>query len=110
MECVCFSAAAFRIFGLGMARADKATTMTRQQIEDETEARGTRMLPGGAPDQETFDLMVELDRLQTWTTLLMGRQVPMAREAYDLVQRTRCFIVERLYSGAREHRKDRDEG
>ena len=83
---------------------------SRQQIETETEARVTRMLPGGAPDQETADLMAELDRLQTWTTLLMCRQVPMAREAYDLVQRTRCFIVERLYSGAHEHRKDRDEG
>jgi|GEM_PF-4205124 len=53
--------------------------------------------PGGAPDEEVAALMEELSELQTWTTLLMCRQTPGAREAMDLVQRTRCLIVERLY-------------
>lgn len=56
-----------------------------------------KTFPGGAPDEETFNLMGALDDLQTWTTLLMTRQVPKAREAYDLVQQTRAFIVERVF-------------
>lgn len=64
-----------------------------------------KMFPGGAPDQETFDLMKDLDRMQGWATALMCRQTPGAREAYDLCQRTRAFIVERLYPNAIAARK-----
>lgn len=51
-----------------------------------------------APDQQTEDLMHDLSRMQTWATVLMTKQTPGAREAYDLCQRTRAFIVERLYN------------
>lgn len=60
--------------------------------------------PGGAPDQETFDLMHDLNRMQTWATALMCRQTPGAREAYDLCQRTRAYIVERQFPRARAAR------
>jgi hypothetical protein len=59
------------------------------------------MFPGGAPDQETFDLMRDLDRMQTWATVLMTKQTPGAREAYDLCQRTRAFIVSRVFHSPR---------
>lgn len=60
---------------------------------------------GGAPDAEVQGIMEELDRLQTWTVLLTARSnpVPGAREAMDLIQRTRCLIVERLYPNATPH-------
>ena len=58
---------------------------------------------GGAPDQETVDLMHDLSRMQTWATVLCSRQTPGAREALDLLQRTRCYIVERQYPQARAH-------
>lgn len=74
-------------------------TQAREMLPVE-QARVETGWPGGAPDEETFKLMNELDDLQTWATLLMIRQVPKAREAADLVQRTRCFIVSRLYPNA----------
>lgn len=61
----------------------------------------TKLWPGGAPDEETFNLMNDLDRMQTWAVALVCKQTPGAREAIDLTQRTRCFIVERLYPGAK---------
>lgn len=67
---------------------------------DKTPDQIARTWPGGAPDQETFDLMCKLDDLQTWMTLMMCKQVPRAREASDLVQETRAFIVSRLYPRA----------
>lgn len=39
-------------------------------------------------------ILYELNDLQTWATVLMSRQVPKAREAWDLIQRTRIFIIE----------------
>lgn len=62
--------------------------------------RPARIFPGGAPDQETFDLMNRLDDLQTWTLLMTTHGAPKAREAMTLVQDVRCFIVERLYPNA----------
>ena len=49
------------------------------------------------PDQEVAAIMHDLSRMQTWTVMLATRQTPGASEAMDLVQRTRCLIVERLY-------------
>jgi hypothetical protein len=46
-------------------------------------------------DAETAAILDELSGLQTWATLLMARSIPKAREAYDLIQRTRIFIIER---------------
>ena len=80
-------------------------TPDEARIVAETEARIVETFPGGAPDQETFNIMRELDDLQTWTTLLMCRNVPKARDAYDLVQRARAFIVERVFHKC-DHRKD----
>src|SRR3546814_12797450 len=37
--------------------------------------------PGGAPDQETHDLMHDLSRMQIWATALACGQTPGAREA-----------------------------
>ncbi len=44
-------------------------------------------------DPETQDLLRELNDLQTWCALLMPT-IPKAREAWDLVQRTRIHIIE----------------
>jgi hypothetical protein len=62
--------------------------------------QGTVLPPGGAPDAEVAALMEELSKLQTLLTLQM-RNGPVWIAAADLVQRTRCLIVERLYPGAR---------
>lgn len=62
--------------------------------------------PGGAPDQETHDLMAELSDLQTWTLLMTMRNQPKAREAMDLVQKVRAFIVERTFPRALANRED----
>jgi hypothetical protein len=62
------------------------------------------MIPGGAPDEEVANLMEGLNDLQTWTVLLCTQNVPKAREAMDLVQRTRVLIVERLYPAAIAHK------
>lgn len=58
------------------------------------------MFPGGAPDQETADLMHDLSRMQTWAVALACRQTPGAREAIDLCQRTRAYIVQRTFPNA----------
>jgi hypothetical protein len=63
-------------------------------------SQATRMFPGGAPDQETHDLMHDLSRMQTWAVALACSRTPGAREAMDLLQRTRCFIVERVFPSA----------
>jgi hypothetical protein len=55
--------------------------------------------PGGAPDAETFALMNELSGLQTWC-VMMSRKDSGGVPAADLIQRTRAFIVERLYPNA----------
>jgi hypothetical protein len=62
-----------------------------------TEGRVSAIPPGGAPDTEVAELMHDLSRMQTWAVMLATRQTPGAREAMDLIQRTRCLIVERLY-------------
>lgn len=61
--------------------------------------RARAIPPGGAPDEEVAALMEELSRMQHWAVMLTARQdpTPGAREAMDLIQRTRCLIVERLY-------------
>ena len=59
-----------------------------------------RIIPGGAPDQETADLMHRLSDLQTWCAL-MARKDSGGSEAARLVQDARAFIVERLYPQAR---------
>ena len=56
-----------------------------------------KTFPGGAPDQETHDLMAALSDLQTWTVLLATKGVPKAAQAMDLVQQTRAFIVSRVF-------------
>jgi hypothetical protein len=61
--------------------------------------------PGGAPDQETADLMHDLSRMQTWATALACRQTPGAREAIDLCQRVRVHIVERTFPNAKRKAK-----
>ncbi len=53
------------------------------------------ILPPRSTDDEASALLDELDKLQTWSTLLMCRQVEGARAAYDLIQRTRILIIER---------------
>lgn len=55
--------------------------------------------PGGAPDQETRDLMNKLSDLQTWCAL-MARKDSGGAHAGRLIQDTRAFIVERLYPAA----------
>lgn len=62
--------------------------------------QGTILPPGGAPDAEVAALMADLSKLQTLLTLQM-RHGPVWVAATDLVQRTRCLIVERLYPGVR---------
>jgi hypothetical protein len=62
-------------------------------------AEVTRMLPGGAPDDETQDLMARLSDLQMWC-FLMAQKDSGGAEAGRLVQDTRAFIVERLYPNA----------
>lgn len=57
----------------------------------------SKLRPGGAPDQETADLMHELSNLQTWAVLLATKGVPKASDAIDLIQRVRVYIVERTY-------------
>lgn len=71
--------------------------MTEIQIEGRTSA----IPPGGAPDAEVAELMHDLSRMQTWSTMLATKGTPGAREAMDLIQRTRCLIVERLYASNR---------
>lgn len=56
-------------------------------------------IPGGAPDQETADLMNRLSDLQGWCAL-MARKDSGGIEAARLVQDARAFIVERLYPRA----------
>ena len=46
-------------------------------------------------DDETQALLAELSNLQTWATILATRNVPKAMDAYDLIQRTRIYIIER---------------
>jgi len=92
VECVWFSAAAFRIFGLGMARADKETTMTRQQIEAETEARIAAAKVYYAKAQAL------------WERANCVRQIKRAREYARKANQIAPIIVRG------EHRKDRDEG
>jgi len=70
---------------------------TNNTLAERGGAKARRIPPGGAPDAEVAALMEELSRLQTWTVMLMCKQMPGAQEAGDLVQRTRCLIVERLY-------------
>lgn len=45
-------------------------------------------------DAETQDLLAELSNLQTWCTL-MARKDSGGMPAYDLIQRTRIYIIER---------------
>src|SRR3546814_1649289 len=61
--------------------------------------------PGGAPDQETHDLMHDLSRMQIWATALACGQTPGAREAMDLCQRTRAYIVGRTFPNANRKAK-----
>lgn len=56
--------------------------------------------PGGAPDQETFDLMNRLSDLQMWC-VLMGQKDSGGTSAARLVQDVRAYIVERQYPRAR---------
>lgn len=63
-----------------------------------------------APDKETEDLMHDLSRMQTWSVVLASRQTPGAREAMDLIQRTRCYIVERMYQSPPAPRVGEGEG
>src|SRR3546814_14528384 len=65
--------------------------------------------PGGAPDQETHDLMHDLSRMQIWATALACGQTPGAREAMDLCQRTRAYIVGRTFPNANRKAKPRSE-
>jgi hypothetical protein len=75
--------------------------MTDPDVAEVAGASTTGVFAGGAPDQETVDLMHDLSRMQTWAVALACRQMPGAREAMDLVQRTRAYIVERQYPAAR---------
>ena len=50
-------------------------------------------------DQETQHLMTRLSNLQQWC-VLMTRKDSGGLPAADLIQETRCFIVERLYPRA----------
>src|SRR3546814_375714 len=61
--------------------------------------------PGGAPDQETHDLMHDLSRMQIWATALACGQTPGAREAMDLCQRTCAYIVGRTFPNANRKAK-----
>lgn len=54
---------------------------------------------GGAPDQETADLMQRLSDLQQWC-FLMTQKDSGGLPAGQLVQDVRVFIVERLYPRA----------
>ena len=56
-------------------------------------------LPGGAPDQETQEIMGKLSDLQQWCAL-MGRKDSGGVPAANLVADVRVFIVERLYPRA----------
>lgn len=61
------------------------------------------IMPKGAPDDEIATIMAELSRLQTWCILMASKDSGGVRAA-DLVQRTRCLIVERLYpSNTKDH-------
>lgn len=56
-----------------------------------------QVLPRSRIDPEAAALLHDLSRMQTWATMLMARSnpTPGAREAFDLIQRTRAFVVER---------------
>ena len=56
-------------------------------------------LPGGAPDLEVHSLMNRLSDLQAWCAL-MARKDSGGIAASQLIQDTRCLIVERLYPRA----------
>ena len=58
-----------------------------------------RIISGGAPDQETADLMQRLSDLQQWC-FLMTQKDSGGLPAGQLVQDVRVFIVERLYPRA----------
>lgn len=51
-----------------------------------------------APDQRTADLMQRLSDLQTWC-VLMARFDSGGASAASLVQETRAFIVDRMFTG-----------
>jgi hypothetical protein len=70
-----------------------------------SELIGRGELPGGAPDQEVFDLMARLSDLQTWCAM-MARKDSGGIAAAQLVQDTRALIVERLYPRAALRAKD----
>lgn len=69
---------------------------------------GPSEFPGGAPDQETFDLMNRLSDLQTWCAM-MARKDSGGIPAAQLIQDTRAFIVERLYPGTIAAKAAREE-
>lgn len=54
---------------------------------------------GGAPDDEVAELMHKLSQLQIWCAL-MTRHDSGGIPAAQLIQDTRCLIVERLYPRA----------
>lgn len=58
-----------------------------------------RLLPGGAPDEETQEIMSRLSDLHQWCAL-MGQKDSGGVPASMLVQDVRAFIVERLYPNA----------
>lgn len=69
------------------------------EIEQLTAKVEGETFPGGAPDQETHDLMHKLSDLQMWC-VLMAQKDSGGTHAARLIQDTRAFIVERLYPGA----------
>jgi hypothetical protein len=58
-----------------------------------------QVLRGRGCDDEVAGIMEELSRLQTWMTILtcQMRSDATPRAAIDLIQRTRCLIVERCF-------------
>src|SRR3546814_16384724 len=61
--------------------------------------------PGGAPDQETHDLMHDLSRMQISATALACAPTPGARAAMDLCERTSTYLVCRPFPNANPKEK-----
>ena len=55
---------------------------------------------------EKAAILHELNDLQTWATLLMLRQIPKSKEALELIQRTRIFIIEHCGEHLKQEKPD----
>ncbi|WBO23908.1 hypothetical protein [Sphingomonas abietis] len=61
------------------------------------------VLPPRNCDPEVAQIMDELSKLQTWLVLQGARQGgQLEMSAADLIQRTRCLIVERCFNPTEE--------